>query len=118
MIWSELTEASQIEELVKQSYQHPILIFKHSTSCSISRTTLDRLERNWNEADMSEMKPYFLDLLEFRNISNNVADLFAVQHESPQVLLIKNGKSIYDRSHFEIEYKGLKVELLKIEKEG
>lgn len=111
MNWNELTEAKQLEELTKESHQHPILIFKHSTSCSISRTALSRFERNWDENEMKEVKPYFLDLLSYRKISNSVSGQFSVDHESPQILLIKNGESIYDRSHLDIDYKNFKSEL-------
>ncbi len=113
MNWNELTDDSQLETLKKESHQRPILIFKHSTSCSISRTALSRLERNWEENEMKEVKPYFLDLLSYRKLSNGVADIFSVQHESPQIVLIRNGQSIYDRSHFDIDYQQIKAEVLK-----
>ena len=108
MKWTALKELSQIEKILEESTEQNILIFKHSTSCSISRTTLDRLERNWNEEEMLKLKPYYLDLLSFREISNAVAKKFNVEHQSPQVLIIKKGKSIYDQSHFGIDYKSLK----------
>ena len=108
MNWNELKDTKQLEELTKESHQQPILIFKHSASCSISRTALGRLERSWNESEMKGVKPYFLDLISFRAISKNIADQFFVEHESPQVLLIRNGKSVYTRSHLEIEYKNVR----------
>ncbi len=108
MNWTALNELSQIEKIVEESTEQRILIFKHSTSCSISRTTLDRLERNWKEEEMGKLKPYYLDLLSFRGLSNAIAQKFDVEHQSPQVLIIENGKSIYDNSHFGIDYKTLK----------
>ncbi|HOX82624.1 MAG TPA: bacillithiol system redox-active protein YtxJ [Chryseolinea sp.] len=108
MNWTALKELSQIEKIVEESTNQRILIFKHSTSCSISRTTLDRLERNWKEEELGKLKPYYLDLLNFRNISHAIAQKFDVEHESPQVLIIENGKSIYDQSHFGIDYKSVK----------
>jgi len=108
MKWTALRELSQIEKIVEESAEQNILIFKHSTSCSTSRMTLDRMERNWNEDEMAKLKPYYLDLLSFREISNAIAQRFNVEHESPQVLIIKKGKSIYNQSHFGIDYKSLK----------
>ncbi len=108
MKWTELRELNQIDEIVEGSSKQRILIFKHSTSCSISRTVFDRLERSWQEDEMLTIKPYYLDLLSFRNISNAVAQKFDVEHQSPQVLIIENGKSIYDESHFGIDYKSVK----------
>jgi bacillithiol system protein YtxJ len=102
MNWSLLQTSEQLSELVKESAEKKILIFKHSTRCSISRTTLDRLERNWKE-DLNT-KSYFLDLLSYRDLSNNIAQYFGVEHQSPQILIISEGKSIYDRSHFDIEF--------------
>ncbi len=80
------------------------MIFKHSSRCSTSRTMLDRLARKWKEEETSHLKPYFLDLISFREISNTIANEFDVPHESPQVLIIENGRSVYDRSHFDIDY--------------
>ena len=113
MNWNELTEVNQLAELAKESHTQPVLIFKHSTSCSISRAALGRLERNWNESEMQHVKPYFLDLLSYRKISTAISDQFSVEHESPQLLIIKNGESIYDRSHLEIAYSSVKSALSK-----
>lgn len=66
--------------------------------------TLDRLERQWNQNEMLSVKPYFLDLITFREISNQIEHQFNVVHESPQVLIISKGKSILDLSHFDISY--------------
>jgi bacillithiol system protein YtxJ len=113
MNWNELTEAKQLQDLTVLSHQHPVLIFKHSTSCSISRTALGRFERSWNDNEMKEVRPYFLDLLSHRTISKSIADNFLVEHESPQILLIRNGESVYHRSHLDIDYKNVKSEVEK-----
>jgi len=110
MIWNSLQTTEQLTELLEESVNSKILIFKHSTRCSISRTTLDRLERNW-KAELPNTKSYFLDLLSFRELSNAIAERFNVEHQSPQVLIISEGKSIYDRSHFDIEYSQLEAVL-------
>ena len=69
---------------------------------------LDRLERNWQDIEMKDVKSYFLDLISYREISNGIAHEFDVEHESPQVLIIENGKSIYNRSHMGIDYRQIK----------
>lgn len=71
---------------------------------------LDRLERNWDQEEMQNVVPYFLDLISYRSISNKIAETFGVQHESPQVLLIENGKCVYNASHMGISYDTLKKE--------
>lgn len=108
MKWIELNDLAQLEEIKKESANSPVLIFKHSRRCNISRASLDRLERNWNEKEMADVKPYFLDLLSFREISNGIAEKFQVEHESPQILLINDGQSVLNLSHFEIEYNSIR----------
>jgi bacillithiol system protein YtxJ len=104
MKWTELKTESQLEQIQEESRTKSILIFKHSSRCSISKMALDRLERKWNAEETLNIKPYFLDLLSFREASASVARQFDVEHESPQVLIIENGQAIYDRSHFDIDY--------------
>lgn len=99
MNWITLTSAEQITELRERSYQRPQVIFKHSTRCSISSMALNRLERSGAPA---EADFYYLDLIAYRNISQQIAHDFQVHHESPQVLVIKNGECTYDESHYGI----------------
>jgi bacillithiol system protein YtxJ len=109
MKWNELKAVDQLDEIKKESAERNILIFKHSTRCNISRASLDRLERKWNEQEMANVKPYFLDLLNHRDISSSIVEQFQVEHESPQVLLIKKGEAVLDQSHFSIDYDQIKA---------
>src|SRR5690606_31955304 len=111
MNWKKLTESTQIEEIKELSFTKPVLIFKHSTRCSVSSTSLDRLLRNWKTEDGEKVIPYFLDLIAFRNLSAQIEDTFGVAHESPQVLIIRNGKAVYDNSHFGISYPEIMAQL-------
>lgn len=100
MLWHKLSDISQlqdIKDLSKEQHISAVLLFKHSTRCSISSMALNRLESKWN--DDEQIPAYYLDLLNHRDISNEIADLFSVEHASPQVLLIKNGACIYHNSH-------------------
>ena len=108
--WNALTEIKQLDAIVDESASTPVVIFKHSTRCSISRMALKNFEREYN-LEESEVSPYFLDLLEHREISNEIAQKFQVIHQSPQLLLIKNGKSVYDASHSEIDAEVLKSKI-------
>jgi bacillithiol system protein YtxJ len=105
--WRRLTDLGQLNELIELSHQQPVLIFKHSTRCSISRFALKNFENEY-AFTAEELQPYFLDLLEHRSISNEIATRFEVMHQSPQILLIKEGKCVYDESHDGIEVAGLK----------
>ncbi|HLO46539.1 MAG TPA: bacillithiol system redox-active protein YtxJ [Leadbetterella sp.] len=105
MEWNSLTEIQQLETIKEESSQQAVVIFKHSTRCSISATALDRFERNWAKTqDKKGVKFYYLDLIAHRDISNKIATEFGVDHESPQLLLIKNGGSIFSESHYGIDF--------------
>jgi len=97
MSWTDLTSVEQIESLKEESQGSPVMIFKHSTTCSISAMALRRLQHKSVDA-----KVYYLDLKANRSVSNLVAEIFDVIHESPQVLIIDKGKAVYHRSHSEI----------------
>jgi hypothetical protein len=99
----------QIEEIITLSEQMPVIIFKHSTRCSISRMALKNFE---SEYDLGEkVTTYFLDLISFREVSNAIAIRFNVVHQSPQMLLIVGGKSVYDVSHSSIDAQELKSKI-------
>ncbi len=103
--WRQLTDLGQLNEIIDLSNEKVVLIFKHSTRCSISRFALKQFE---NEFDLEEkIAPYFLDLLNHRDVSNEIANRFDVFHQSPQILLIKNGKAIFSTSHDDIDAKFL-----------
>lgn len=104
--WIQLTDLGQLNEIQEFSSQKPVIIFKHSTTCSISRMALKNFEREYDLND--KIDAYFLDLLNFRTISNEIANKFEVVHQSPQLLLIKNGISVYDVSHDSIDAEELK----------
>lgn len=107
MKWNKLTDLQQLQELKTESEDVNVLIFKHSTRCSISSAALNRLERAWQEGETGKVKPYYLDLLSFREISDRIASEFSIEHESPQILLVRNGDCIYTASHMGISYKDI-----------
>jgi bacillithiol system protein YtxJ len=99
MKWTLLESEQDIAMLVANSFTKPQVIFKHSTRCSISSMALNRIDRHHTSPDADFYK---LDLIQYRNISNKIATDFNVQHQSPQVLLIKDGTCVYDESHMGI----------------
>jgi len=100
MEWIHLTDEEQLSNIIEKSKENPQVIFKHSNRCSISSVALQRLQR---ANQPGEIDFYFLDLIRYRSLSNKVAEIFKVRHESPQVLLIKNGKCIFHESHLSID---------------
>lgn len=100
--WIFLTTESQLEEIERKSFEKPQILFKHSTRCSISSVSMNKFVRNYTIPEV-EADLYYLDLLNYRTVSNEVGHKFQVMHQSPQVLVIKNGKAVYDASHYNIE---------------
>jgi len=96
MKWNTLETEAQWLQILEDSTNKLQVIYKHSIRCSISSVVKGRLERAASPGDIDF---YYLDLINFRSISNRVAEDTGVRHESPQVLLIKDGKCIYNESH-------------------
>jgi bacillithiol system protein YtxJ len=115
MDWIPLVREEQLKEISAMSFSKPVALFKHSTRCGISAMAKNRLETKW-DIDSTELPIYYLDLLQYRDISNTIASSFGIQHESPQLLLIRNGKCIYDASHSGVSVDGVKQALQSISK--
>lgn len=96
MNWKQLDNLSTLDEIDALSNTKPIVVFKHSTRCSISSMAKGRLDR---EPTIESVDFYYLDLIKHRDISNFIAEKYKVHHESPQVLLISKGECVFDESH-------------------
>jgi bacillithiol system protein YtxJ len=99
--WNTIRSEEDLEKAVQKSYENRIAIFKHSTSCFISKTVLKNFEKEIenSETQNQNVSFYFLNLLAFRPISNKIAEDFEIRHESPQLIVIENGKAINNASH-------------------
>lgn len=95
--WNDLESVEQLESAYAESNNKTTLFFKHSTRCSISSMALSRFESKWQENEGCKL--YFIDLLVHRDVSNRLAELSGVEHQSPQAILVKNNKVVYDGSH-------------------
>lgn len=99
--WNKIESEDDLKIAIENSYANKVAIFKHSTSCFISKTVLRNFERDLesieNKEDIADL--YFLDLLAYRPLSNKIAEDLDIRHESPQLLIIEDGKVINDASH-------------------
>jgi len=100
--WIQLTEMETLDEIAETSKKQTVAILKHSTSCGISRMVLRQFEQSYDLKD-EQIKLYFLDLIAYRDISNKIASRFNVPHQSPQLLVIVDGKVVFDASHSSIQ---------------
>lgn len=96
MQYTEITSNDTLNNLIELSNNSPIVVFKHSNRCSVSRWVWNDFQRANFPA---EVKIFLLNVIEQRHLSNQLAEHFEIRHESPQVLLIQNGKCIYHDSH-------------------
>lgn len=103
-MWKKIESETDLAALNEQSFHAAQLIFKHSTRCSISSMALGRMQR---AQQPEKLDIHLLDLLKFRNLSNKIAGEYNIGHESPQVLLIKDGKCVYHASHSEIDMRDI-----------
>lgn len=95
---TELTQLADIRDLSGREGVKAVAVFKHSTRCSISAMAWERIQRQWHES-AAEFPFYYLDLIQYRPISAELATVFGVEHASPQLLVIKNGRCVYSASH-------------------
>ena len=96
--WKFISSEADLDAAVKESFTRTVVIFKHSTRCYISKTVLRNFEKE-AEASGRDISFYLLDLLAHRDISDKIAEDFGVSHQSPQILVLRDGKAVNNASH-------------------
>lgn len=96
--WQDLTTLDMLEGIVEASHSRPQVIFKHSTSCGTSRMVKLNFESDFSRIP-NDMDFHYLDLFSYRPVSNAVSDIFRIKHESPQLIVVKNGEVVAHASH-------------------
>lgn len=96
--WKNITSEEELEAAVAESFNRPVIIFKHSTRCHISKMVLKSFEQEVAQADR-DVAYYFLDLISFRGLSNKIAGDFGVTHQSPQMIVLRDGIAVRNASH-------------------
>lgn len=109
-MWQHIQSELFLNQIIfEESKNNPVLLFKHSNRCSVSFFAKKMFEQNWNSE--IPVKLYLIDVVVERPISNKIEELLKVVHESPQVLLLKDGKCIYHSSHNSIDAKTIEDKL-------
>jgi bacillithiol system protein YtxJ len=107
--WNTLSTLGEWEHIKEKSFNYPVIVFKHSTRCSISAVAWRRFNDKMNKLDNLASDSFnYLDIISNREISNTIATQLNVRHESPQLLLILNGECVHDSSHMSISVDSLK----------
>lgn len=110
--WTNLSSIEQLDEIVKTTGDKPVLLFKHSTRCGISAMAFNTFESSWT-SDNELCQLYYLDLLNHRDVSNKIAEITGVIHQSPQVIVLKGSEVVYDESHSSINARRIETILKK-----
>ena len=110
--WKKLESEAQLTEFIALSKRKPIAIFKHSTRCSLSSMVKSRLERAW-DINGNDIEIYYLDLIQYRDVSNKIASIFNIEHQSPQLIVLDQGEVLYHASHGEVDAGVLKERIGK-----
>ncbi len=111
-IWHKIESENDLITAIENSNIKNVIIFKHSTRCIISKTVLKNFENEAENSNTENLDFYYLDLLNYRNISNEIAEQFNITHQSPQVILIKNEEAVYNASHDGISLETIKQHLI------
>ena len=106
--WKPLNSIEDLQLIKEQSNGKLQVLFKHSTRCGISRAALNAFNANFNIED-EKVDLYYIDLLNYRAVSDEVGFEFQVIHQSPQVIALKNGKVVYHASHHNIDASALEA---------
>jgi len=105
MDWIKIESETDLNKAIEKSFENSgVAIFKHSTRCPISSTAKMRLNSSW-DFSKENLPLYYLDIIQYRSISNELSEQLDVRHESPQLLVIKAGKCVYNASHLSISVK-------------
>lgn len=99
--WKNLDTVDKIDIIIENSKHKPQIIFKHSKTCGISQSAYDKLESGFALLE-GKVDFHYLDLLSYRSVSNEVAEKTGVLHQSPQIILLENGKVVYTVTHLAI----------------
>ena len=91
-----------LDEIAIRSKERPQVIFKHSTRCGISSMVINQFIKYY-DYDEAEVDLYYLDLLNYRDVSNEVGYKFQVIHQSPQLIIVKNDETVHHASHHSID---------------
>ncbi len=104
-----LENQDQLNNAIKLSFDTPVLLIKHSERCGISKMALSRLERDWE--NQSNITPFVVEVREQRGVSDAISNIFSIVHQSPQILLVEDGKCVYDESHTGISFEAIQMHI-------
>ena len=107
MNWKHLNSKDDLDEAITSSSNSLVILFKHSTRCSVSRMAMKMLEQGWDES-LDSVSAYYLDLIEYREVSSTIAEKLSIEHQSPQLLVLKSRQVVHHANHHSIDVNTVK----------
>jgi len=107
--YQEITSPAELAELLRLSAEQPVLVFKHSSSCGLSQRAFGEFERYLQSPESQAVRNFLIVVQKARDVSNQIANLLSVEHESPQAILIRGGQAIWNDSHLALKSEKLKL---------
>jgi bacillithiol system protein YtxJ len=105
-----LEHVDELRRLIAESESRPVLVFKHSHTCGVSWEALEEIVAHLNERESetstrrtrSAAQYAMVTVQTHRAVSNAIAQKLGVRHETPQALLIRDGRVVWSASHFRV----------------
>lgn len=107
--FQEINSIAALKDVIQQSDKQPVLFFKHSNTCGISQRAFGEFERYLDSPESLAVRNYVIVVQTAREVSNELARLTAIQHESPQAILVHGGKAVWNDSHMALKTDRLKA---------
>lgn len=98
-IYKEITSLEELAEAVASSEEGTALFFKHSNSCGISERAFREFEQYLNSEESAQARNYLIVVQNARRASDHLAQTTGVEHESPQAIVVRNGRAVWNDSH-------------------
>jgi bacillithiol system protein YtxJ len=92
----------ELEQTLANSHERPVLLFKHSYACGVSAEALEELRSHIEENSAAEVHYAMVTVQTHREVCNTITERLGVRHETPQAILVRNGRAIWSASHFRV----------------
>ncbi|WP_010269919.1 bacillithiol system redox-active protein YtxJ [Paenibacillus senegalensis] len=109
----QLNSVDEWNKALELSDEQPVFIFKHSTRCPVSADAYDQYGAYLNRSANEDVAYFLVLVVEYRPVSNAIAESLELKHESPQAILIHKRKPVWHTSHWRITESNLKDNLAR-----
>lgn len=113
MSYTDVTSTAALAEMITLSEQQPVLFFKHSRTCGISDRAFREFERYLQSPESTQVRNCVIVVQTAREVSNSLARLMGIEHETPQAILVRDGRAVWNDSHMALKSEALKMAVVQ-----